>query len=200
MCERLEGWWYKKSIEALSSSEPVFITQNQVRTFIVSICQEYADDNLPIDIWDAEEFDDELLPPNERLFCEQLKLISVGKSRIRISLRDYYRAFRQRANWVRNDLLYLNELDRYEQRLVDEWEHCFAEMKDTLLEYEDIPDEKIIAKHGRNLFSQMEEKDVRIRPKCSDAFVMRGSYHILANQLKVGWHADFYARLKHLLA
>ena len=28
---------------------------------------------------------------------------------------------------------------------------------------------------------------------------MRGSYHILANQLKIGWHVDFFARLKQLL-
>lgn len=28
---------------------------------------------------------------------------------------------------------------------------------------------------------------------------MRGSYHILANQLKIGWHVDFFDRLKQLL-
>ena len=52
---------------------------------------------------------------------------------------------------------------------------------------------------GRSLFSNIENKDIRIRPKCQDAFVMRGSYHMLANQLKVGWHIDFYDRLKKLL-
>lgn len=58
-------------------------------------------------------------------------------------------------------------------------------------------DEKI--KEGRRLFSDIEKSDIRIRPKCQEAFVMRGSYHILANQLKVGWHIDFYERLKELL-
>ena len=48
-------------------------------------------------------------------------------------------------------------------------------------------------------FSEIEKKDIRIRPKCQEAFVMRGSYHMLANQLKVGWHIDFYDRLKRLL-
>ena len=33
-----------------------------------------------------------------------------------------------------------------------------------------------------------------------DAFVMRGSYHILANQLKIGWHIDFQERLKQILS
>lgn len=200
ICERLEGWWYQKAIEGLCSSEPLFVTQNQVRSLIVSVSQEYADDNLPIEVWNvADEISESELPPDEKLFYEQLKLVLAGSNRMRTALRDYYKAFRQRANWVRNDLLYVNELERYEERLIDEWEHCFAEMQDDLAEYGDSPDKSLKAKHGRSLFSKIEAKDIRIRPKCSEAFVMRGSYHILANQLKVGWHIDFYSRLLHLL-
>ena len=114
------------------------------------------------------------------------------------ALRDYYRAFKQRANWVRNDLLFVNELEKYEQRLIDEWEHAFAAMEDDLAEYSGVTEEEKI-KEGRRLFSEIEKKDIRIRPKCQEAFVMRGSYHMLANQLKVGWHIDFYDRLKRLL-
>lgn len=51
---------------------------------------------------------------------------------MQIALRDYYRAFRQRASWIRNNLLYINELERYEQRLIDEWEHAFAIMEENL--------------------------------------------------------------------
>ena len=54
-------------------------------------------------------------------------------------------------------------------------------------------------KAGRALLGNVEDKDIRIRPQCSDAFIMRGSYHMLANQLKVGWHLDFAQRLKSLL-
>lgn len=199
ICERLEGWWYKKAVEALCSENPVFVSQNQVRSFIVSISQEYTDENLPIDVWNIDTLQENDLGPDEKVFYEQLKLICLGSRRMRSALRDYYRAFKQRANWVRNDLLYLNELEKYEQRLLDEWEHSFAAIEDNLWEYgSTIPeDEKI--KQGRNLFTEIESKDIRIRPKCQEAFVMRGSYHILANQLKVGWHVDFYSRLKELL-
>ena len=127
-----------------------------------------------------------------------MELIRLGNRRIQVALRDYYRAFHQRANWVRNDLLFINELGLYEQRLVDEWEHCFAEMEDNLNEFGCASEEEKI-KEGRNLFSEIEDLDIRIRPKCQEAFVMRGSYHILANQLKVGWHVDFFERLKELL-
>lgn len=197
--ERLEGWWYKKAIEALCSNELIFVTQNQVRSLIVSISQEYSDENLPIDVLDFDEIQESDLSSNEKVFYEQLKLICVGNMRMKIALRDYYRAFMQRANWIRNDLLFVNELEAYERRLVDEWEHCFAEMEDKLNGFGDLPDEKEKVKMGQSLFTEIEKSDIRIRPKCKEAFVMRGSYHILANKLKIGWHVDFYSRLKNLL-
>ena len=196
--ERLEGWWFKKAIDALCSDTPVFVSQNQVRSFIVSVSQEYADDNLPIDILDNDDFQEGNFSADEKIFYEQLKLICLGNHRMQLALRDYYRAFRQRASWIRNDLLYVNELGQYEQRLIDEWEHAFAAMEETLSGIgNNTEDEK--AKEGRQLFSDMEKRDIRIRPKCQEAFIMRGSYHILSNQLKVGWHIDFFERLKQLL-
>lgn len=117
---------------------------------------------------------------------------------MRIALRDYYRAFQQRASWIRNELLYVDDLEKYEIRLVDEWEHFYAEMEDDLtLSGTTSEEEKIRA--GRKLLSDIEKQDIRIRPKCQEAFIMRGSYHMLANKLKVGWHIDFYTRLKSLL-
>ena len=38
ICERLEGWWYKKAIEALCADVPVFVTQNQVRSVFLQHC------------------------------------------------------------------------------------------------------------------------------------------------------------------
>lgn len=196
--ERLEGWWFKKAIDALCCDTPVFVNQNQVRSFIVSVSQEYADDNLPIDILDIDDLQEDNFSANEKIFHEQLKLICLGNHRMQLALRDYYRAFRQRASWVRNDLLYVNELGQYEQRLIDEWEHAFAAMEETLSETNNATEEEK-AKEGRQLFSDIEKRDIRIRPKCQEAFIMRGSYHILANQLKIGWHVDFFDRLKQLL-
>lgn len=196
--ERLEGWWFKKTIDALCSNTPVFVSQNQVRSFIVAVSQEYADDNLPIDIIDSDDLQESSFSDNEKIFYEQLRLICFSNRRMQIALRDYYRAFRQRASWIRNNLLYINELEQYEHRLIDEWEHAFATMEENLsTAINATEDEKV--REGRQLFSNMEDKDIRIRPKCQEAFIMRGSYHILANQLKIGWHVDFFERLKQLL-
>jgi len=193
--QRIEGWWFKKSIEALCSTLPVFISQGQVRSIINDISSEYAPDNLPIDTDFIDDIDIANFPTKERLFCEQLRLISVKSKRMNLAIRDYYRAFAQRNNWIKDDLLYIDELERYEERLVDEWQHLFARMQDEV----DENNEKEKQKAGRALLGSVEDKDIRIRTQCSDGFIMRGSYHMLANQLRVGWHLDFINRLAMLL-
>jgi hypothetical protein len=193
--ERIEGWWFKKTIEALCSSEPIFVSQGQVRSYICDVSDEYTPDNLPIDTELIDDIDVNSFPPGERIFCEQLRLVAVRSPRIKIAIRDYYRAFTQRSNWIKDDLLYIDELDQYEGRLIDEWQHLFTRMQDDV----NADDDKEKQKAGRLLFGSIEDKDIRIRPQCSDAFVMRGSYHMLANRLKVGWHLDFAQRLELLL-
>lgn len=146
--ERIEGWWFEKAIEALSSATPIFVSQGQVRSKICDVAAEYLPDNLPIDIVFLETVD-------------------------------------------------IDELDKYEYRLIDEWEHHFARMSDEL---DDNSDEQKKQEMGRSLYNLIEHStDIRIRPLCSDAFVMRGSYHMLANNLRVGWHLDFAKRLTIVL-
>jgi hypothetical protein len=193
--ERIEGWWFGKVIEALSSVAPTFISQGQVRSKICDITAEYTLDTLPIDTDYANGIDIASFPKTERIFCEQLHLISVKDKRIKLAIRDYYRAFAQRNNWIKDDLLYIDELDKYENRLIDKWEHLFAQMEDEVAANSLEEDKQ---KAGRDLYKNIEESDLRIRPLCSDAFVMRGSYHMLANNLRVGWHLEFEQRLAEI--
>ncbi len=103
-----------------------------------------------------------------------------GKSSYAKCIKRLLSRFKQRAAWVRNDLLYVNELEKYEKRLIDEWDHAFGEMQDDLAEIKSLTEEEK-AKAGRKLLSDIEKKDIRIRPKCEEAFVMRGSYHMITS-------------------
>lgn len=196
--ERLEGWWTNKSIEALSSPVPIYVNPRQIQSLIVNICREYSSDNLPIDIGDFDIDNLNNSSYEDRLFYEQLRLIKASDRKLNIVLRDYIRAFEQRSKWVRDDLLYINELDRYETRLVEEWEHCYTNMLDEI-ENNETQLNDVQIKYGRLLLKEIEDKDIRIRERCSEPFIMRGSYHMLADQLRVGWHADFKNRLTKLV-
>ena len=158
---------------------------------------QFEEDNLPIDFPEAILSDESNLAEEERVFIKQLKLIALLNDRIKKAISDYYCAVEQRSRWVREDLLIDNELELYEKHLVDEWERQYLKMK------QDIganPTESKKEDEGRKLYEWMDSlTTLPIRPKCSAPYVMRGSYHMLSNNLKVGWHLDFQKRLMSVL-
>jgi hypothetical protein len=88
------------------------------------------------------------------------------------------------------------ELSNYEDRLFREWQEHHQRMVE-----EGIPsDDDGCAKCGRKLFNDVQDLDIDIRDRFSEAFLMRGSYHILANREKppLGWHPKFVEKLQEL--
>lgn len=196
--ERIEGWWLQECVKALCSPDPIITTQRQLHAKVYEITRQYGDDNLPIEFWDLDEMEESELDPKDRIFLEQLRLIQYNSRMLRVALQDYYKASMQRSSWLRQGLVYANELDTYEHRLKDAWEHAFADMEEDLEDY-DNPTEEEKIKAGKVLYRRVMEKDIRIRSGVNAGYVMQGTYHHLANSLKVGWHVDFFEKLKHLL-
>ena len=132
------------------------------------------------------------LAEDQRVFVEQLRLVVVAPVRIGKAISDYYRASQQRSRWVRELLLSSDDLVQYESRLTDEWERRYEIMKEGLSE---TSTEEELITSGRSLFNDIDAENYVIKHKCTEHFVCRGSFHILANQLRVGWHRDYFERL-----
>ncbi|KAF0821636.1 ABC-three component system protein [Cytobacillus firmus] len=195
--ERLEGIWFDKVIKHLMIESRHPITFREIQDHINDLQEQFQCDNLPIDFLDLVAPQEDELDEKDKIFIEQLRLVAVGNKRIEKAISDYYRAFHQRSKWVRDELLMIDELDKYEERLVDEWERKFEIMKENL---EDDTSENILQKEGRKLFNWIDENNIfPIRPNCDEPYIERGSYHMLSNQLRVGWHSQFYERLDYLL-
>lgn len=192
---RLEGWWFRRVIRHLSSDSPKPILSEEVSAQINELREQFKTESLPIDedILDIEW--DEKAAENS-VFVHQLHLISIGRKRIRAAIRDYYRAYEQRSRWLRDKLLYLGELDLYEKRLVEEWELEFERLKDKL-GVEAAEDAKKTA--AQEIYAWVETNFIPIRANVTREFVCRGSFHLLADDLRVGWHCDFKERLAYLL-
>lgn len=197
LVERIEGWWFDKVVRHLlgGSAEP--ITYAELHSQISDIQEQFHQDNLPIDFFDAIAPDEEELPQDQRVFVEQLRIVAVQHPRIKMAISDFYRAFEQRSRWIRDDLLFVGELDKYEKRLVEEWSRLFEVMKEDLGK---TPSEEVMTNEGRRLFNVVDQRHIPVRPRVVEPYVMRGSYHILANRLKVGWHPKFIEKLQQLLA
>ncbi len=194
--ERLEGWWYKESIKFLISNDSVFITQNQIRNKIASFRDEYTTDNLPIDDFNFSESENKIFINSNKIFLEQLNLIELSNPRIMKAVEDYRKAFAQRSKWLKEKLIYVNDLGEYEKRLIDEWERSYYEILEEINEMT-LDSEKV--KTGRELYKKVQDWNINIKKKVEAPFIMRGSYHILADKKNVGWHVDFLNRLENLL-
>ncbi len=197
--ERLEGWWFGKVIEQLKATQPAPVAGFEVYDKLRAIAEQFAPDALPIDYLEAKP--DSVDPhSDDRMFVRQLRAIEVALPRIEKAILDYYRAYEQRSRWAREELLVGDEVESYERRLIDEWERFAAALTD---EMPSTASEIELKKAGRQIFNWMEQTaDFRIRPNVAEPYVMRGSFHILANKPvpSVWWHPKFMERLTEILA
>lgn len=202
--ERLEGWWSDAVINQLSGTRVEQIFGYEVSDKLSAFSEEYRADNLPIIFRGKEpagEIDTESDP---RQFVLQLRELGLSSSRIRSAILDYYRAFEQRSAWARENLLISGEVEEYEDRLADEW----CRYKDVVFENIDEDSaENVLIEAGNRLYNwtQFETAKIdslRIRARVSEPFVVRGSFHILADVRpapRVYWHPRFLERLGGLL-
>ena len=133
---------------------------------------------------------------DQRIFVEQLKLVQIKQRRIKHAISDFYRSSSQRSKWIRDLIIPISELENYDQKLCYEWERIFAIMEEDL---EDETIEENIVRKGRDFYAEVMKLNVHIRSRCTDEFITRGSYHILANQLHLGWHLNYKDLLSHLV-
>lgn len=199
--ERLEGWWFAKVVKHLRDNSVSLISGFEVRDKICEINDQFKPDALPIDFFDLEIPEQPEISRDNRRFVAQLKEVAVHNKRIEKAILDYYKAFEQRSRWAREELLFGDEIEQYEKRLIDEWERYMLALQDEMPDSDES--ELECKKLGRKVFNWMEqEADIRIRSQVVEAYVMRGSYHMLADQNppRVHWHPKFVERLSQLLA
>lgn len=194
--DRLEGWWYARVVRNLAKQDTGFILGKELRSQIDDFRDQFRQDNLPVDFENVFPDDDVVKAMLGKPFVEQLRLVALADTRIRYAVVDFYRAFEQRSRWLREDLLLIGDLENYEKRLVEEWERAFERIKQN----HEFTEEPNKAAAGREVFDWAQDANVFIRPQCQQPYIHRGSFQILADKLKIGWHPEFLARLEHLLS
>lgn len=202
--ERLEGWWTDIVIQQLTGTTQEGIFGYEVSDKLSSFAEEYKADNLPITFRGKAPSNEIDTDADPRLFVAQLREIGISSSRIRNAILDYYRAFEQRSAWARENLLVLGEVEEYEDRLTDEWgrykDFAFEKLKD------DSPEEAL-REAGSTLYAWAEFdtgqiESLRIRARVTEPYILRGSFHILADatpEPRIYWHPKFLDRLGKVL-
>lgn len=196
----LEGWWLRRAItQLLHIQTGDRILAAELEAQMSDLREQFKQDALPIsdDLLNIAVDDAALAGHEDSIFVKQMELANANSKRIAAAVRDYYRAFEQRSRWLRDDLLLVGDLASYERRLREEWERVFEAMIDRLgASAVDVA--KIDA--ARTVLEWAERTSIPIKPAVTEPFVTRGSMHILADDLHIGWHPEFRDRLAHLLS
>ncbi len=198
----LDGWWFKRVVKQLQSESKV-ITYQELYQKIQKLRDQYTEDSLPL-------FDNLNLKLPENIndyqFVQQLKEIGY-KRRLESAKQDYFKACAHRDTWLKEYLLRVEEITHYEDKLVLEWRDKSDRFQD---EFEskgyllEAARELELKELGQKIYNAVSEVDIRIRPKVTEKYIIRGSYHILADQKpakksddlpKVYWHPKFKEKL-----
>lgn len=189
---RLEGWWFRRAVRHLANSEPPVLSED-IAAALADLREQFKRDNLPID--------DEIMRASvdasgyqKSVFVHQLQLLELTEQRIVFAIKDFFRASTQRSRWIRDDLLLVRDLERYEDRLEEEWARRFERMREGLGDGASGHDQRDA---GRLLYLWVEDNDhLRIRRDVVEPAIARGTYQILSDRTRVGWHVEFRERLR----
>lgn len=194
--QRLEGWWFRRVILHLGQDGDR-ILGDELESKQAELREQFKRDQLPIDS-DIMTASIDASGYQDMVFVHQMRLIEISSRRIVLAIQDYFRAFEQRSRWMREELLLVGELDQYESRLVDEWERLFEQMRDELGHGAAESAKRTAA---QSIFKWVESgMHPPIRGGMQEPTIARGSYQMLADGQRVGWHLDFRDRLAALLA
>ena len=188
--ELLEGWWWPRIIEALVQTPVQAVSILEIETKLDEIRESLQRATLTTEFEDAAPPDAELKAYEGHGFVRQLRAIGVGSNRIEHAKRDYYRAFSQRSHWARQHAVLDGEMARFEANLVEEWEPRFNAMCDRHTATE--ADDQSLQEAGQEIYHWVETEARFPFRALVKRFLNVGSYHMLADGLRIGWHRDFH--------
>ena len=168
----LEGWWTDIIIKQLSKQLNRPILYQELQAKIYDLQKQFNDDDLPIDFINAIVPSEEDLSEEQKIFIEQLRLVCLSDPRIKQAISDYHKAYEQRSKWIREELVMIDELEKYDNKLINEWSEYFNSMKEELGQN---PDERQYIECGRKLYNKISfiGRTIRIRVSTSNKHLFR---------------------------
>ncbi|MGX4806900.1 ABC-three component system protein [Bradyrhizobium guangdongense] len=180
----LEGWWFDRLSDVLATGIGVVVPLLEIDARVSYLREKYKTSNLQIDVEESADQADSL---GDYLFVKQVRAVKVGQQRLRNAQRDFLKASAQRSKWLRESRIDPAELDRYDRTLEEQWSTKAAILSDELPS-PCTEDDK--CKCGRATLGWAETQQTPLKGATAQ-FLTSGSYHALADRLRVGWHPEF---------
>lgn len=186
------GWWFRQSLEMLDDKNTItHISKSSVQNYI-DICREqYRTDALPDEFSDKiSENADAIIDANKEVYIQQLNLIGTSRRQMRNAVNDYEKAYSQRSSWLRKGLVNNTEYEQFDASLYDDWHSRHDLLKDEYEEHSEEEKKKAGSDFYKSFYINPQHPLPSFRKQAAQ-YVTKGSYQMLSNEKKVGWHPDF---------
>lgn len=125
----------------------------------------------------------------EKLFVKQLEIIAVEKGIAFEAITDFIRCGKERLKLAEGGMVTSQDWDDFHEKLKGKWTNISRLVR---VENKGLPE-----KLGQIVyFKTMSHEERHVGEIETEPYLVRGSFHNLANELEVGWHPEYRDRLK----
>lgn len=191
--ESLLAWWDLQVVYTLCGKRERVIYRSEVEHTLSSIIPQLDEDKLTADFDMVNHPDDY---EADSMLYRQIALVGGKPSDISKAVREQWRAVNQRAKWILEKPQLRSKIASYDAKLQESWSDIHTRMVE---DCEACSPEEI-ASMGLDVLRWTHDsapKEVEpISSSWSGHYYVRGTYQLLAIDLKVGWHAQYLKLLK----
>ena len=193
------GWWYRQIIHRLSNDVNEPLSHKELMDEINYQRDQQSAKSLPIYFEKIKNPEKIIEIYSKFKFVKQLHLINLEKSDITTSIVDYYRAAEHRSRWTREIKPISSRLDDYDNVLKEKWRSEFRSLQREIQE-KNTTNENELEQYGMRLFEWMDKygffPEIELEKNIAKMWLWKGSFHMLSDKCKVGWHPNFRTLLE----
>jgi hypothetical protein len=191
VAKRLIEWWDRQIIYSLCGKRERVVSRSELQHQISAIVSDIEQDK-PVPDFEVASPPEDYQP--DGMLARQVKLVDGKPSDLSKAIREEWKAREQRAKWLNGNPAMAVTINEYDLVLEEHW----SDRHEQMVEECDKLDDEAKCQSGLQILRWThEEAPSVVRPIAQGwnaAYYVRGSYQVLAIDLKVGWHAD-YAKL-----
>jgi hypothetical protein len=118
------------------------------------------------------------------VYVRQLEIIKLTQDEVIRAVSDYFKADANRQQWIEMGLVDEFSMQDFESRLISFYRNS---RKQILLTNSQVPEED----QGELILLKCQQRQERIANMDPPDRTVQGSYHLLSDELQVGWHPQW---------
>lgn len=192
VAKRLVEWWDRQVVYSLCDERDRVITRTELQSQIMAIVADLEQDKL------VPEFET-LGPPDDYqpdgMLARQIELVKGKSFDLKRAIREEWKAREQRGRWTAGNPAMKAKITAYDHVLHEHWLDRHDEMVEACVELDTDGKRAFGLDLLRWTHNEAPKTVQPIAVGWGAPYYVRGSYQVLAINLKVGWHPNYRTML-----